>query len=184
MPGPEALSLMRKLSRVEPTLGSTRIASVAVMLEGSPPKTLLIERAERVGDPWSGQVAFPGGKMQDRDATVRETAIREAREEVGIDLDSTARFLGYLGKHRTHTGNMDVIPTVFSLEKEVEVRLNEEATSYRWVDLGDFGKPSSQATHTFRRDGAILEMPAFHVGGYEVWGLTYRIIQTILSDEP
>lgn len=182
MASPIILSLTRKLSKDEPSPGDVKFASVAVVLRGASLKTLLIKRAEKEGDPWSGQVAFPGGKMKDGDATVRDTAIRETREEVGVDLAESARFLGYLGAFRTHTGTMDVVPSVFLLDEDVSVRLNEEVSSYRWVDFTDFANPASNSTHLVRRDGVTLQVPAFAIGEYVVWGLTYRIIRSLLEN--
>lgn len=184
MYSPAILSLIRKLSKTEPPPGEAKFASVAVILRGADPKTLLIRRAEKDSDPWSGQVAFPGGKMQDGDATVRDTAVRETKEEVGVDLDDSARFLGYLGPFRTHTGTMDVIASIFLLEKEVDVKLNVEVSSCRWVDITDFVNPTLKSTHLVKRDGTTLEMPAIATDDYVVWGLTYRIIQLLLLESP
>jgi len=180
MPSQKILLMLKMLSDREPAPGPVRFASVAVIvLDDDDPKTLLIRRAEREKDPWSGQVAFPGGKMQEGDTTVRDTATRETREEIGVDLDESARFLGYSGPFRTHTGTMDVIPSVFLLEKEVAPRPNEEVSSFRWVAISSLGNPLSKSSHTIRREGATLEMPALMVGGYLVWGLTYRILSSL-----
>ena len=177
------VSIGRKLTGQEPTTGSVRLASVAVILrDADDPKTLMIRRAERREDPWSGQVAFPGGKKQEEDKTIRDVAIRETREEVGIDLASSARFLGYFGMFRTHTGSMDVIPSVFLLESDVKPRLNEEATSCRWIAYSELVNPVSRSSHSIRRDGTTLEMPAFAVSGYLIWGLTYRIVSTLFLE--
>jgi 8-oxo-dGTP pyrophosphatase MutT (NUDIX family) len=80
-------SIAKKLRDKEPPSSSTKLASVAIMLmDDDDPKTLLIRRAEKDEDPWSGQVAFPGGKRTEGDRSLRETAVREAWEEVGVDL--------------------------------------------------------------------------------------------------
>lgn len=175
-------ALSEKLIVNEPSAGQLRRASVAVTLsDPESPRVLLIKRADRVGDPWSGQVAFPGGKAQEGDSTLKETAIRETREEVGIDLGQDAKFLGYFTPFRTHTGTLDVFPAVFLLEKNVEVRPNEEVSSYRWVKLGKL--MAGEATSSYRVDGGgqTREMPALLVAGYAVWGLTHRIISSLLS---
>jgi len=88
-------------------------ASVAMTLAGPSLKTLMIKRAEREGDPWSGQVAFPGGRRERQDRSLLETATRETKEEVGIDLQRSAVYLGHLGAFRTHTGTMLVVPCAF-----------------------------------------------------------------------
>ncbi len=119
--------------------------------------------------------------MQSGDRTVRDTAVRETREEVGFNLSESARFLGYLGLFRTHTGNMDVVPSVFALEKDVEVTLNGEVSSCRWVDFDLLANPQARGAHRITRDGVPLDMPAIIIGQYVVWGLTYRIIQLIVE---
>jgi 8-oxo-dGTP pyrophosphatase MutT (NUDIX family) len=183
MPSQKILSLLKKLSDKEPTPGSVRFASVAVIvIDGADPKTLMIRRAVREEDPWSDQVAFPGGKRQEDDATIRATAMRETKEELGVDLEESARFLGYLGPFRTHTGTMDVIPSVFLLEKNIVPAPNEEVSSFRWVTISSLADPRSKSAHVVRRDGATLEMPALVIDDYIVWGLTYRMISSLFLE--
>jgi 8-oxo-dGTP pyrophosphatase MutT (NUDIX family) len=173
--------LAGRLSGEEPQT-SRRRASVAVILSGgAAPKVLLIKRSERNGDPWSGQIAFPGGKHQEGDASAKDTAVREAREEVGIDLDSSSEFLGYFGSFRTHTGDMDVVPAIFLLRGEVAVRVNDEAVSFMWVGLERFLAPEARVEIAPEIRGARSEVPAFREGDYVIWGLTYRIITALLE---
>jgi 8-oxo-dGTP pyrophosphatase MutT (NUDIX family) len=167
----------------EPPQRGLRFAAVSIIVrDRKSPSVLLIERAERPGDPWSGQIAFPGGKMQPEDRTARDTAVRETLEEVGIDLDKAAEFLGYGGVTRTHTGTMDVVPSVFVLKAGVEVRPNEEVSSFRWVDLEDLLSPASKTTHELNHEGKVVAMPAYAAGNYVVWGLTYRILNSMLEE--
>jgi 8-oxo-dGTP pyrophosphatase MutT (NUDIX family) len=184
MPSQRIIPMLRKLSNEEPKPGPVRFASVAVIvLDGDDPMTLMIKRAERKEDPWSGQVAFPGGKRQDIDVSIRDTAIRETKEELGIDLSESAKFVGYYGPFRTHTGTMDVVPSVFLLEKNITPAPNEEVSSFRWVAFSNFADPLAKSAHTVRRDGATLEMPALLVDDYVVWGLTYRMISSLILEE-
>jgi len=167
----------------EPMQKGLRLAAVSMILHGRrSPSVLLIERARRAGDPWSGQIAFPGGKMQEGDRDARDTAVRETREEVGINLDRVASFLGYGEVTRTHTGTMDVVPSVFTLNREVEIRRNEEVASSRWVELDDLLAPGARSTFRLGYEGKAVQMPAYAVGGYVVWGLTYRILSTLVGD--
>ncbi len=167
----------------EPQQKGLRFAAVSMILrDRKSPSVLLIERARRAGDPWSGQIAFPGGKMQDGDGSARGTAARETREEVGIDLDGASDFLGYGQVATTHTGTMDVVPSVFSLRHQVEIRPNEEVASFRWIGLEELLAPGARYTYQFGSDGGVVQMPAYAVGGYVVWGLTYRILSAMLGD--
>ncbi len=178
----ELEALVARLNRQEPVMAGTRRAAVSVIIDPArTPKMLLIKRAELHGDPWSGQIAFPGGKMQPGDLTVKDTASREASEEVGIDLSRSADFLGYAGAQTTHTGAMDVIPSVFALREKVEVKTNGEVASHRWVGLDELLSPEAKSMHTVDFGGKAVQMPAFMVGEYVVWGLTYRIISNLFA---
>jgi len=176
-------ALLNKLSADQPPIESKRLAAVSVIVAGEEsPRTLLIKRAEHTDDPWSGQIAFPGGKMNESDNSARETAVRETREEVGLDLAAGARFAGYFVPFRTHTGGMDVIPLVFLMKREVEVTPNGEVSEYRWVGLKEFLLPSSASTYRLKTRGFSSDMPAFAVGDFVVWGLTHRIISSLLGE--
>jgi len=180
--GEAFVKITRKLVPHEPPHKEVRSASVAVIVRDRQfPSVLLIRRAERAGDPWSGQVAFPGGKMQEGDRSARDTAIRETMEEVGIDLGRYGEFLGYGGAATTHTRTMEVVPSVFELKESVEVKPNDEVASFRWVDLEQLLLPSSRSTLDLSRDGKGVGMPAYEVGDYVVWGLTYRILNSFLE---
>lgn len=175
-------TLLSKLGSAEPAVESKRLAAVSVILaEEDSPKTLLIRRAERSSDPWSGQVAFPGGKMGSGDSSARDTAIRETKEEVAVDLSRDAKFAGYYMPFRTHMGDLDVIPTVFLMKRPTEVTPNEEVSGYRWVSLDEFLDPRSASTYHLRARGFSRNLPAFTVGDYVVWGLTHRIISSLLD---
>ncbi|HEY6282337.1 MAG TPA: CoA pyrophosphatase [Nitrososphaerales archaeon] len=173
----------KNLTMQEPKSKGLRFAAVSIILRKSEsPSVLLIKRAERAGDPWSGQIAFPGGKMQAGDRTAKDTAVRETIEEVGVDLEKAAEFLGYADTTTTHTGAMDVVPTVFVLKRGVEVKPNEEVASYRWVNLVDFLGPNGKSTYKFNYDGRDIEMPSYLVEDYVVWGLTHRILSSVLKE--
>jgi len=183
MPGDLIARIQGKLVAGEPRQKGLRFASVSMILRGrEPPSVLLIERARRAGDPWSGQIAFPGGKMQDGDKSARDTAVRETKEEVGIDLDRAADFLGYGEVTTTHTGTMDVVPSVFTLKHEVEIKPNGEVASFRWIGLEDLLAPSARSNYKLSYEGRVIQTPAYAIGGYVVWGLTYRIISELLND--
>ncbi len=175
-------SLVAKLQAKERPVGGLHLAAVSVILRNpKAPMTLLIRRAERSGDPWSGQIAFPGGKMQRGDRDAKDTAARETLEEVGIDLQDSAEFLGYAEPVRTHTGTMDVVPSVFLLRREVQVRPNGEVSSHRWVELERLGAPNARSTYSMELEGRTVEMPAFAAGDYVIWGLTYRLVSLLLG---
>ncbi|HEU5170288.1 MAG TPA: NUDIX domain-containing protein, partial [Gemmatimonadales bacterium] len=90
---------------------------MAFVLVAEPDALLLIRRAERAGDPWSGQMGLPGGRHHPGDPDLLATAIRETEEEVGLALDAS-RCIGVLDDVAPRTPDLPPIavrPFVFSL---------------------------------------------------------------------
>ncbi|HMD78745.1 MAG TPA: CoA pyrophosphatase [Nitrososphaerales archaeon] len=178
-------SISKKLGPECVTSTSLRLAAVAIIIrDRGSPSVLMIKRAERKGDPWSGQVAFPGGKMQEGGETARGTAVRETYEEVGIDLGKSAEFLGFAEATVTHNGAMEVVPAVFLLRQDVRVNPNQEVASHRWIELEEMLSSSSKSVYRLNFEGRKVNMPAYSVGDYTIWGLTYRIVTSLVGSDP
>ncbi len=174
--------IKRNLSKREPVVPGERMASAAIILRaGRELDALMIRRAQSSGDPWSGQIAFPGGSRESRDYSLSETAVRETREETGVDLKSAGDFLGYFGTFRTHTGTLLVAPCVFMLHSEVEVRPNSEVASFRWVPLSVFSDRTSMTEYILERRDFRQGFPAYKYEDYVIWGLTHRIISSLVT---
>ena len=139
-------------------------------------QVLLVKRAEKVGDPWSGQTALPGGKGTSEDHNLRETVVRETLEETCINLLVGCRFLGTMEPMRsTQKPEMKILPFVVFQEKEQTIDLNEELAEYFWVPLAEFAK--NKGTVKFGVD----EHSAYIIKNHVVWGLTYRILDKLLA---
>lgn len=176
-------ALEGRLTQDEPIrLVPRETAAVAVTLVEGPGlgDVLLIKRAERAGDPWSGDVAFPGGRVEPGDLSFRDTAAREAREEVGAELGSAARFLGYMGPFRTGRRKVGVVPAVFEAPERFEVGSSAEVSSHLWVPLSELLERRGLSTHA-KEGGAPGSFPSLEVRGYTVWGLTERILSSLLE---
>ena len=164
-----------------------RWAAVALVLRGEvleEAELLFIRRAERGGDPWSGHVAFPGGRRDVTDATLEVTARRETCEELALDLDADAELLGVLDDLRPRAAALPSIavrPYVFRLVREVVLVPNEEVHSTFWVPLWALGDPARAVEHVFDRDGARMCFPAYRWGGDVVWGMTERLVTQLLA---
>lgn len=152
-------------------------AAVAVLLkltEGGL-QVLLVKRATSPSDPWSGDVAFPGGRRRLEDRDLKETVIRETREETGIDL-RRCRFLGTLDVvASTVAPELGVLPFMVLCGGKLVVTLSEELSSYFWVLLEQLKRSRGMA----RVDGG--EVFAYLVEGEVVWGLTYRMLENLLQ---
>jgi len=163
----------------------TRPAAVAlVLLEGSAGLELLfIERAERAGDPWSGQVALPGGRRDAGDPDLRATALRETLEETGVDLARAER-LGTLDDLYPRTPVLPPVvvrPFVFALAQRPALTLSAEVREAFWVPLAALRAPGARRDTLVAVRGVELAFPAYHHGGYVVWGMTERILTPFLD---
>lgn len=181
-------SLSPRLTGVETArLVPKESASVAVIfrnLDGGEEAVLLIRRAEREGDPWSGQVAFPGGMVSVADESFEATARRETLEEVGIDLSpKTAAFLGYMRELKARMREVVVVPSVFKLAADSKVTLNREVASYEWVTLRSLARDEARSTHILKRNSGEVKFPSLMVGNLVIWGLTERILSAIAKGQ-
>ena len=153
-------------------------AAVVVLLRATDQdfQVLFAKRAEKSGDPWSGQTALPGGKRNPEDRNLKETAVRETLEETRINLLEGCRFLGAMEPVRSiQKPEMQILPFVVLLEKEQAIKLNEELTEYFWTPLKELAEHKGTVKFSFG------EYPAYIIENYVIWGLTYRIMQNLLS---
>lgn len=161
-------------------------ASVALVVrpEAADLAILLIRRAAVAGDPWSGHMALPGGKRSPGDSSLRDTAMREALEEVGIDLQQHGIYLGRLDDVRPGSGAPRVVvsPFVFAVPEGTMTTINHEVDLTVWVPLRHLAGPGA-ATHYLHAlgSGETLRFPAIGYLEHVVWGLTYRIVSQFLE---
>lgn len=163
-------------------------AAVALVLAGTGDdvELLLIRRATRDDDPWSGHMALPGGRRDPDDADAVATAARETREEVGVDLAADAAVIGRLDELRAVARHrpLDLVitPVVFALHRAVTLRPSpREVESAVWVPLSFLASPAAVATYTRTLDGITSDFPAYRYQAYTIWGLTHRILQGFLE---
>jgi len=154
-------------------------AAVALLLK---PKNrgfnvLFVKRVENLADPWSGQMAFPGGKRDVKDANLKQTVVRETMEETGINLLEGCRFLGVLSALSSRPRpDLRVLPFVVLLEHEPLIKLSaQELEGFVWISLDEIIKHRGSAKLSFG------EVPAFVVGSIVIWGLTYRALENFID---
>jgi 8-oxo-dGTP pyrophosphatase MutT (NUDIX family) len=159
--------------------GGQKLAAVAVVLHGY--DLLLMKRSERVGDPWSGHVSLPGGRHEPEDLHLLATAIREAREELAIEL-SAAQLLGCLPTlHPLMVGpkGVEVTPFVFAASQLPVVSTSAEAQAVFWLPLQEV--ISGRLDRTFTHVETSRTFPSWEYEGYTIWGMTMRIINDLLE---
>jgi 8-oxo-dGTP pyrophosphatase MutT (NUDIX family) len=159
-----------------------RRAAVALIMRLTPGgelELLMIHRAEFPGDPWSGNVALPGGRQEPGDASLAQTAIRETREETGIDLTRYGRILGQLDEVRPQSPgapSVIVTPFVAAVSGEIEITPSAEVAATFWVPIARLREPSLWTQTTLQVRGKPWQGRCFRHGDYIIWGLTERVL--------
>jgi 8-oxo-dGTP pyrophosphatase MutT (NUDIX family) len=125
-----------------------------------------------------GQIAFPGGKQDPEDMDVIETAVREAREEVGLPND-LVDVLGTLPTHTTVT-SFDVTPVIALLTAPFEVVCEAgEVEEAFWVPLDHLLDADSYAVQSRRWTGTWRSYYTVPFGPHYIWGATARMLRTL-----
>ncbi len=177
-------ALVTQEGRLPPLPGPARNrthAAVSVILRTGPElELLLIKRAEAEGDPWSGHMAFPGGRWSPSDPTLRDTAIRETLEETDLCLDNLGVDLGRLEPLEPNTFRLppiSIFPFVFAVPFGVPARVaSREVDEIHWTPVAPLLDEKAVGTTAIDLGDSTRDFPCFHVSGKAVWGLTYRIL--------
>jgi 8-oxo-dGTP pyrophosphatase MutT (NUDIX family) len=162
-------------------------AAVAAVLrfERGAPDVLLMKRAQRQGDNWSGHVSFPGGREEPGDADLCSTAVRETHEEVGLDLNKRARLIGQLDTIRAVASGritpLTITPFVFVQTEAAPLTLSHEAVDAFWLPLERALAGELEATYHYKHGGEQRELPGWRYQGHVVWGLTYGMLGHLLD---
>ena len=167
--------------------GAPRRAAVAIVLRRTIEdvvELLLIKRSERDDDPWSGHVALPGGRRDPGDATLQDTAIRETREETGIDLARDGLVLGMLDELRPRTPSLPpiiVTPFVAVVRADVGLETSDEVALAFWVPLSSLVDPTLSVESEVTARGNTWRVPSYLLGQHIVWGMTERILRNLTA---
>jgi 8-oxo-dGTP pyrophosphatase MutT (NUDIX family) len=177
-------AIRRKLAQLSPRTSeeAPRAAVAAVLRERAKrAEILFIKRAEHDGDPWSGHMAFPGGRLDPNDTGLEHTVMRETEEEIGLDLARYGELIARLDDVPTHTTGLVVRPFVWVIDDPPVLVPNHEVDEVHWVDLHSLMRGACDATFHLEWKGETHLMPAYRVGERTVWGLTYRMLQILFE---
>jgi 8-oxo-dGTP pyrophosphatase MutT (NUDIX family) len=172
---------------VEVSDDKARRAAVAILIRSGAseePELFFIQRAEYEGDPWSGHVAFPGGREEPVDTSLAETAMRETFEETGIDLHECAELIGQLDDLHPRTIRLPSVvvrPFVFLVRGDPNTELSNEVANCFWVPLSILQDRSVWRDTTVKAGNVEISRFAFHHEGYVIWGMTERILSGLLG---
>lgn len=145
---------------------------------------LFILRALDDDDPWSGHVAFPGGRREPGDETLWDTAVRETFEETGLDLALNGHRLGQLDDVHPRTSvlpSIAITPYAFSVAADASAQPGPEVQEVAWIPLADLVAPASRSQIEIRTASGARSYPSTRYGRYEIWGLTHRILTQLLE---
>ena len=147
-------------------------------------QALIIKRAERPGDHWSGHLALPGGRAQVEDRDLIATAARETYEEVGIDLLDGGEFIGQLEiltPTNARLPRLEIAPFVAVAPPEFTMKLNGEVARAFWISVADLRREGRSSFFSTPLDGVVNKWPAYPSEGGPIWGITERILTNFLS---
>ena len=174
------LGLEPEIARIEPR---TRAAvAVPIHPRGRDAEILLMRRAECEGDPWSGHVSFPGGRVEDEDPSHQHAAERETLEEVGLDL-ARARHLGRLDDLEGTEVSLVVSAYVYLVEEKPPIVASHEVDEAFWVPVSRLADPAHQLKRTFDYRGTDVDLPAIRLPEPNpvIWGITYKFLDQLLD---
>ena len=146
-------------------------------------RMLFIKRAAHPKDPWSGHMALPGGRRDAVDEDLVATAMRETLEETGVRLER-GQLLGQLddlAPQNPLLPRIVVRPYVFLLREQPVVTASVEVSRHVWFPLE--GLDTVQQEATVRVLGVDRRVPAYLVDGDVVWGMTYQIVSSALTNQ-
>ena len=169
-------------------------SAVAVVLDAPDPERasfLFIKRAEFDGDPWSGHMAFPGGRFDEGDRNGLSTAVREMAEEVGFDIEdaesqraANARVVGRLSdvwtSRRVIARPMIISPYVILVDERPPLTPNYEVAETLWIPYNFFADQANRSELSFEHAGMNITLPCYRYKGRVIWGLTLAVIDDLM----
>lgn len=161
------------------------IAEHGVGAADNAPSLLLMRRAERHGDPWSGHVSFPGGRVDPSDASTRAAALRELQEETGISASGDqllpiGRLSDVLTREHGRNRPMVVTPYVYRTAHALALVPNREAAHLWWEPMAHLLAPERRRPLVWRVAGLPLRLSSVDVGDARLWGLSLMMLNELI----
>jgi len=159
----------------------SRLAAVAAVITHSR-ELLFMKRAEYPGDPWSGHISFPGGRVEPDDETALHAARRETMEELGFDL-SASEVLGQLDDLPTVSGLPDMVirPFVFVVPEIPTLLPNREVAGTHVISIDYLLSNEGRKPFQFGHKDRDYRMASVDIDGQRLWGLTLLFVDDLLD---
>ncbi len=182
-----ALDALHQNAEAPPT--DVRRAAVAVLLRGPSlhaAEVLLMQRAMREGDRWSGQISLPGGHEEPEDTDLIATARRESVEEVGVDPgEPHATVFGAMPTVQARASGerigLYITPVVFHRREVGPTVLGPEAAGAFWVPLASLNSSELERPYRYRHREVVHVLPSWEFQGHRIWGMTHGILSRFVS---
>ena len=127
----------------------------------------------------SGEVSFPGGKAEDGDVSLFDTALRESNEEMslkGEDVTMLGKLDYLISRHK-----IEVNPFIATVDKPQDLEANEEIQEIFTVPLSFLLDPKNIKRESIERQGSVWEVPTWSLKNQKIWGLTAMITVNFLN---
>ena len=149
---------------------------ILVIAHADGPTVLFTQRTAHLTD-HAGQISFPGGRVELHDPSVEQTALRETREETGLDVNRIT-VLGSIPRYTTGTGYL-ITPVVGWLEPPVDYRPDPtEVEECFEVPLDFLIQPANHRLESAMYKGRMREYYAIPFGSRYIWGATAGMLVT------
>jgi len=169
-------SLASEVNPILPNDKKTKLSSVLIVIFGESPKILMIKKPITMNH-HGGEIAFPGGKISNEDQNLLDTAIRETKEETGIDV-KREQIIGQLKPVTTLNSGFIILPFICMLEKIDELIPNSEVDEFLEIPLFTFLKTLENDSDP--EHNSIQEMYTFSFENHLVWGASARMLKQII----
>ena len=173
----DLLRIFTDRSAVSTPLPKERSAAVAMVFheDAGDLKLCIGRRATVVGDPWSGDRAFPGGKPDAQDASLHDTASREAFEEVGLSLPADS-LIGDMGEMRfgVDSRTLFLYPLVYMIDAPTPFQLDHELVDAQWISAAALWDRANWMLFNYGPSGQTYH--GVDVMDHYLWGMSLRVL--------